>query len=369
MSAACRAAPALPLLFLLLLTAVPCLADQPLVCEICGKPITGRYLEEAGHAYHEACYAEAKAPRCAVCGKAILGPRIDYEGKSYHEACYRDAVQPHCAICGKPIEGSYVVEDGKNYHPACRRSQSARCVICSQPLEGSILADSWGNPFHARHGSKVLCPFCGRAMSPSTTGGSVVSAANGMRICALCNRRGVESRGSAENLLERTRLQLLDTFPVPSASFTWELVSQAELARMLPPSRQAGAELGLTREERLRRGRNEALKVQVYLLSGVPDWLFTAVCAHELAHVWQYQQGLDDLPLEKAEGSAELAAFLVLRRGGTDEGRIKIHGMEESPDPAYGAGFRKALEVSMKGDALAALRRALTEGSGWPRTP
>jgi hypothetical protein len=206
-------------------------------------------------------------------------------------------------------------------------------------------------------------------MSPSTTGGSVVSAANGMRICALCNRRGIDSRGRAENLLERTRLQLLDTFPVPSGSFTWELVNQAELTRMSPPSRQVGDELGLTREERSRHGRNEALKIQVSLLSGVPDWLFTAVCAHELAHVWQYLQGLDNLPLDKAEGSAELAAFLVLRQGGTDEGRIKIRGMEESQDPAYGVGFRKALEVSMKGDALAALRRALTEGSGWPRTP
>ena len=367
--AALRAGLVLPLLLLSLLPAMPSRADQELRCAVCGKPITGRYLQEAGQAYHEACYAAAKAPRCPVCGEAILGARIDYEGKSYHEACYRKALQPRCAVCGKPIEGTYLVEGGKNYHPACHRSQATRCVICSRPLEGSYLADSWGNPFHAWHGDKVLCPFCGRAMSPSTTGGSVVSGANGMRICALCSRRGIESRGKAEVLLERTRLQLLDTFPVPSGSFTFEMVNQAELNRLLPSSWKPGDELGLTREMRSRHGRNESLKIQVHLLSGVPDWLFVAVCAHELAHVWQYLQGLDDLPLDQAEGTAELAAFLVLKRAGTEEGRIKIHDMEHSQDPAYGAGFRRALDVSMKGDAIAALRRALTDGKGWPRTP
>ena len=358
----------LPLLLLTLLGISP-LPGDTLRCQVCGNAITGRYLEQDGHAYHESCYARAIAPRCPVCGEPVMQSRIDWEGKSYHEKCYQEKIQPHCALCGKVIEGTYLVEGGKNYHPACHRTKVARCVICSKPLDDSYLADAWGNPFHARHGEKVLCPFCGRVMAQSTTGGSVVSSANGMHICVLCDRRGVVGMGSAQNLLERTRLRLMDSFPVSRESFSWGLVSKATLDRMLPPSQRAGNELGLTVETRGRQGKSETLKIHVYLLSGLPDWLFEAVSGHELAHVWQHLQGLDDLPLDQAEGSAEVASYLVLRQGGTEEGRIKIAGMEHSEDPVYGEGFRKAMKVSMKGDALAQLRIVLEKGKGWPRRP
>jgi hypothetical protein len=302
-----------------------------------------------------------------VCGEPILESRIDWEGKSYHEKCYQDAIQPHCAVCGKVIEGTYLVEGGKNYHPACHRTKvAAQCVVCSKPLENNYFADAWGNPFHSSHGKGVLCPYCGRAMGQSSTGGSVISAASGMRVCRLCERRGVDSKGPAQSLLERTRLRLQDSFPVSRESFTWQLVSKSQLDQMLPPSQRAGNELGLTLETRARRGKSETLKIRVYLLSGLPEWLYEAVSAHELAHVWQHLQGLDDLPLDQAEGSAELAAYLILKQGGTEEGRIKIQGMERSEDPIYGGGFRKAMKVSMKGNSLAQLRIVLEKGKGWP---
>ena len=359
----------LPLLLLALLPLSLLLADSPPRCKVCGDAITGRYLEQDGHDYHESCYARAVAPHCPICGEPVLQPRIDWEGKSYHEKCYQDKIQPHCAVCGKVIVGTYLVEGGKSFHPACHRTRVARCVICSKPLGGTYLADAWGNPFHSRHGMKVLCPYCGRAMAESTTGGSVVSAANGMHICELCDRRGIAGKGSAQNLLERTRLRLLDSFPVSRDSFTWELVSKAQLDKMLPPAQRGGNELGLTLETRSRRGKHESLKIRVYLLSGMPEWLFEAVSAHELAHVWQHLQGLDDLPLDQAEGSAELAAFLILRRGGSEEARIKIKTMESSDDPVYGGGFRKALAVSMKGNSVTQLRSVLEKGKGWPKSP
>ena len=205
-------------------------------------------------------------------------------------------------------------------------------------------------------------------MAESTTGGSVINAASGLRVCRLCDRRGIDRTGPAQTSLERTRLRLLDSFPVSRESFTWELVSKAQLDAMLPPAQRAGNELGLTLETRSRRGKSEVLKIRVSLLSGLPDWLFEAVAAHELVHVWQHLQGLEDLPLDQAEGSAELAAFLILKQGGSEEGRIKIQGMEHSDDPVYGAGFRKAMEVSMKGSAVTHLRLVLQKGKGWPRS-
>jgi len=345
------------------------LVSSELRCAVCGEIITGRYLEESGRAYHESCYARVKAPRCAVCGQPIVDSRIDWEGKSYHETCYREAKQPHCAACGKPIEGTYLVQGGKSYHPACLRTQATRCVICGEPLGGSFLVDPWGNPFHERHGRKVLCPFCSRAMAPSTTGGSVVSSANGMRVCAICDRSGVDRPGRAATLVERIRLQIFDSFPVREGSFTWELVDKARLNALLPPGQRAGGELGLTLETKTRSGRRVSVGNRVYLLSGLPSWLLEAVIAHELIHVWQHLEGLDSLPLDQAEGSAELASYLVLKHGGSDEAKVKMLEMEKSPDPDYGVGFRKALEVSMKGQAIPRLQRVLRGARGWPGRP
>ncbi|HEU5180140.1 MAG TPA: hypothetical protein VFW45_05075 [Candidatus Polarisedimenticolia bacterium] len=340
-----------------------------LQCAVCGQAITGRYLEEDGRAYHEACYARTRAARCAVCGEAIMGPRIESEGKSYHEKCYREAVLPRCAVCGQLIEGTYLKEGGKSYHPQCHRTKSAKCAVCGEPLEGSFLADPWGNPFHARHGEKILCPFCSRVMAVSTTGGSVISSASGMRICRLCDRRGVSGRGKAETSLERVRQRMADLFPVPEGSFAWELVDRERLDSLLTRGPHARNELGLTVGISQRRGREESKRIRVYLLSGLPDWLFDGVAAHEMAHVWQNLRRLEDLPLDKAEGSAELASYLVLDRGGTPEGRIKIQEMESSDDPAYGIGFRKAMKVSMRGQSMTRLHRVLEGEKGWPDRP
>ncbi len=338
-------------------------------CAVCGQAITGRYLEEEGRAYHEPCYARSVAARCAVCGDPIVGPRIESDGKSYHEKCYREAVLPRCAVCGQLIEGTYLKEGGKSYHPQCHRTKSAKCAVCGGPLEGSFLADPWGNPFHARHGEKSLCPFCSRVMAESTTGGSVVSAASGMRICRLCDRRGVSGRGKAETSLERVRRRMADLFPVPEGSFAWELVDRERLDSLLTHGQPARNELGLTMRISQRRGREESMRIRVYLLSGLPDWLFDGVAAHEMAHVWQNLRRLENLPLDQAEGSAELASYLVLDRGSTPEGRIKIQEMELSDDPAYGIGFRKAMKVSMRGQSMARLHRILEGEKGWPERP
>jgi len=347
---------------------IPALASD-LSCGVCGRPITGRYVEVDGKAYHAQCYEQYRAPRCAVCGRPILESRIVWEGKDYHAECYREAIQLHCAACGKPIEGQYLVEGGKNYHPACHRSRSLKCVVCGEPLEGSYLADGWGNPFHARHGEDLLCPFCNRVMTISTTHGSFISTANGMRICALCARRAVSRRGEAAAIIGKARRRIRDLFPVQEDSFTWELVDKLHLEALEPPGQTPGEELGITLGERMRQGGKTLHKIHVSILSGLPDWLLEAVAAHELAHVWQQLKDLNSLTPDESEGSAEYAAYLLLKAGGTEEGKIKIVAMKESKNPAYGIGFRKALRLA-GGEAHAVrVRLVLETGRGWPASP
>ena len=259
--------------------------------------------------------------------------------------------------------------DGKNYHPACHRAQALRCVVCGLPLEGSYLEDGWGNAFHSRHGREVLCPFCGRVMSGATSGGSYISTANGMRICAFCVRRAVSHREEVGEILERARRRLGEIFPVPAGSFEFDLLDREELMRQLPPGRAFGNELGVTRGDLTRSGRSVTRRIRVLLLSGIPDWLLAGVAAHEIAHVWQQLRGLDRLPLDQAEGTAEYASYLLLKEDGTQEGRVKIEAMERSRDPAYGAGFRRALQAAGPAAPPGRLREILEQGDGWPAVP
>ena len=116
-----------------------------------------------------------------------------------------------------------------------------------------------------------------------------------------------------------------------------------------------------------RSGAAVSRRVSVTLLAGVPDWLLAAVAGHELAHVWQQQHDLSDLPPEQAEGSAEYAAYLLLDEADTEEGKVKIEAMKQSEDPAYGAGFRRALEIAHGHGSGSSLRKALQGGKGWSR--
>jgi len=355
------------LLVFVLATVLP--AAEELRCAICGQSISGRYLEDSGRTYHERCYELFRAPKCAVCGRAISESRIELEGKSYHETCYREAKQPRCAACGKSIEGTYLIAAGRNYHPACHRGLAIRCAVCGQPLEESYVEDGWGNAFHARHGREGLCPFCGRVMSPSTTRGSFISSSNGIRICALCAGRAVSRGEEVERTLERVRVRLLGIFPVPPGSFSWELVDRFKLLGRAPAGTLQGNELGVTRGERRRSAGGVTRQIRISLLSGIPDWLLGAVAAHEMVHVWQQMQDLDSLPPDQAEGSAEYAAYLLLKEGRTQEGRVKIEAMEKSRDPAYGSGFRRALRAAESGPTPARLREILEKGRGWPSVP
>src|SRR5579863_7334638 len=132
-----------------------------MICKQCGKPVMGPYVNALGavwhpehfvcaacHSpidsasfdvyenkpYHHACYIERVAPRCAVCGRPLTGHYVESGGKLYHEDCFRNAVAPRCAVCGKPLEGRYVEAGGKFYHNDCYREYVVpRCIYCNEP--------------------------------------------------------------------------------------------------------------------------------------------------------------------------------------------------------------------------------------------
>lgn len=76
---------------------------------------------------------------------------------------------------------------------------------------------------------------------------------------------------------------------------------------------------------------------------GLPLREFSACCAHELGHIYQYRADVPKLPAFLSEGLCELFKFTWYTADGPDSGWAELRRMWASSDPVYGDGFRQAL--------------------------
>ena len=87
---------------------------------------------------------------------------------------------------------------------------------------------------------------------------------------------------------------------------------------------------------------------QLYLLFGLPRIEFEAVLAHELLHVWIYENDLD-LSSFILEGFCNLGADLIYNNDSTKFSQIHLKALAENKHPNYGEGYlfmKKNLEKS-----------------------
>ena len=68
--------------------------------------------------------------------------------------------------------------------------------------------------------------------------------------------------------------------------------------------------------------------------------MFRAVLAHELLHVYLFERDLD-LRSDIREGFCNLGSQLVYMDTPSAFSRYQLENMQKSPDPDYGAGYRK----------------------------
>jgi hypothetical protein len=80
---------------------------------------------------------------------------------------------------------------------------------------------------------------------------------------------------------------------------------------------------------------------RVYLLDGMPRFYFIATMAHELMHVWLYENGPFDMEPILTEGSCNCAAWLVIQHYRGDDFEVLKDLHANNTDPVYGEGFRK----------------------------
>lgn len=279
--------------------------------------------------------------KCDHCGEEITGKYVISDGKSYHEDCYENHIQPRCDYCKEPIDGKYNIIGDKRYHPECYLNHVIpKCDICDEPLDSRYYTDFWGNSFHATHSEQLpKCFSCGRLICVSLTDGGY-TLNDGRHLCSLCYQTAV----SDDFLLESSLNYVIKLFAsngirgLPD-DIPISLVDQDGLKKI--SKSYSDAMQGFTDQSaQSRNGQIISRKSHIYILSDLPLIMFRAVLAHELLHVYLFENDLD-LRSDIREGFCNLGSELVYQDDNSEYSKFRLAQMMESQDPDYGVGYRK----------------------------
>lgn len=275
---------------------------------------------------------------CQSCGRTITGSYITAMGAAWHAEHFV------CAECRRPIETDFIVHDGRPYHMVCHVQHVApRCAYCNRPLTGHYLTDGWGTNYCATHILEYpACHFCGRLVPPSAHFGQPDFVS-----CHIC---------WASAVLELAQAQPIFTFVVhwltahgltlKGASLQLELMSRQQILALLSVH-DTTSPLGVARISYHHRRLQLTASVEgIAIARGIPSTLFQGVSAHELGHAWLALNGVHDLPLWAEEGFCELLAYRCLSDLASSQSRYHARCIEQKNDPIYGVGFRRVRSLS-----------------------
>ena len=316
-----------------------------LICQQCGRPVYGDYVNALGAVWHPEHFV------CAACHLPIGSTSFNVrDNKPYHPACYAEQVAPRCAACGKPLTGRYVQSEGKSYHDACYRNFVVpRCSYCNEPLMGGYRVNHWGEQYCEKHQREYpACDFCGRLIPPARQEhGS--ERLNSTR-CPVCRSRAIETTEQARAAFARVKRWISsEGLSYNNLPLSLRLCSRDYLAQHgLRDGNGQTHMLGITLSTmHSLNGRETHTSVDgVAVLQGLPVPLFDGVVAHELGHVWLLAHGIKGLPLWAEEGFCELLAYRYYTQLNTLESRYHSEGIERNPDPVYGEGFRRVQAIA-----------------------
>jgi hypothetical protein len=239
----------------------------------------------------------------------------------------------YCEICKKMLRNdAYLLTD--HYHnkrrlvcKACSQ-ETTRCVVCEQPVPPEI---------------GLRLP-------------------DGRAYCAEDAKTAVMSEESARNLFTKARqeaTELLTAYPpLADRNIEIHLVTREEFNRQYrktPGIDDPSRLLGLTISRRADEGK---LEHDIYLLHGLPEEEFLAVCAHEYTHTWLHEREKKTRQLHKdtAEGVCEFIAYKVVEKLGFEREEQRIL------DSTYTHGQVIALIAAEKEYSFYRLVRWITDG-------
>jgi LIM domain/Protein DA1 len=285
-------------------------------------------------------------PICQQCGQPIWGSYINALGATWHPEHFL------CAACHKPMgKTRFNMHEGAPYHPECFRQRIApRCAYCGQPLVSEYLVDHWGAKFCKEHQGKYpSCSYCGRLVPPQQQEHSMKDGES-VR-CPTCRVSAIETIDQARpiftHLIHWVNNQGL---MYNNLHLSLELCDRPKLAELLK-GRAGTAEthsLGVTMSTtHTLNGRIVNTEVSgVAVLEGMPSTLFQGVTIHELGHVWLIVHDIKGLSSWAEEGFCELLSYRYYIQLNTDESRYHVGGIESNPSPIYGDGFRRVRAIA-----------------------
>lgn len=284
---------------------------------------------------------------CAGCSQVLGTSWITALDRQWHETCFV------CTRCRRPIRGqSFLVHEGGPYHEECHRLEfGKKCYVCGQYVEGRYFEDAWGC-FCSTHRSKGSCFGCGKIVAAE--GG--VRLNDGRQYCATCHLSAIADIGIAKRHMPVV-ISFLGKMGLP-------IRGEIEL-RFIPYESSGGGakRLGVTKTQITTGalGRIIARRVEyIGVLDHLPVLQLQETFAHELFHVWAFQQELQ-LPELVEEGMAQLCAWKYLgEKAAGKHGEVAKRLLEDNRNPVYGGGFRAA-QRSLEKFGLAALIRHLVE--------
>lgn len=310
---------------------------KKVTCVYCGEAILTQYVEIDGKYYHPIHF------KCETCGAPIGHTKyFKKDGKYYCEKCFMRLFAPRCTYCGNGIDGNAVIFEGKNYHDSCFYNHVAlKCGICGEIIKETYLLDFWGNAYHSRHKNEYpTCEHCGRLICEQFTGGGI-RYPEGRHVCNLCLPSTINEIDRAESILEKVRSYLaLEGIRINEKNIGLHLIGRDELNKLA--NTQSDDQNGYTICKETRRMLVLTNReFDIYLLDGMPEANLIAVAAHELMHVWQYENVPGDNDKIFSEGSCNYASLLVLKYFPGQMTDYLISTMIQDKDPVYGEGFRR----------------------------
>lgn len=308
----------------------------PKICEKCGKKIEGKYVEAFGKKYHPEHFL------CRLCNEIIEGSFVGVDSVPYHEECYKENLAPRCSWCGEVIEGEGVESEAEKYHIKCYREHIAtKCDICGDMLMGKYLTDFWGNNFCEKHINEYpQCPYCSTLIAPSL-GKEKKVYEDGRTVCGTCGSKAVKDESLAKEKIRKVS-QILSNYGINADldRTELELISKEKLEKMTKKESRGYTQLKQEKQP------IENTEIKINILENLPDFEFMRVSAHELMHVWIYQNTKSETELtgkkEKfAEGSCEYASYLVIKDLDSEYRDLQEELLRLNKEKIYREGFKK----------------------------
>lgn len=310
-------------------------------CFYCKQELSGAYVQAEGRNFHPEHFF------CSSCSKVISGNYSFKEGKFHHPECLAKKNALYCSHCGKELSGEYLISGDKKYHESCYTEfVQAKCDICKKPLSGSYEVDDFGNKYHSSHRAETdACDACNRLISGSLTGGGK-KYSDGRAVCNKCFPEAVTDDGIINSLMIKVIRTLKNAgITVNTAAVSVKGVNKsvlkAKAGGIYSSSMRGFCDTRTSSKYQNDKKISESAEHTIYVLNGVPAIYIESTLAHELMHVWFYQNTKRNHGNQITEGSCNFAAWIYLQNSGhPDAARLQKHLMDD-PDPVYGDGFRK----------------------------